>query len=278
MELNFGDARHLQIGVLSSLLVYGYAVLGFDITLARIVLIITTALLTQWLCSRWVGLSFFEPRSALISSLSLCLLLRTDSWYLAILVVVATILSKFLLRCRGKHIFNPTNFGLAVGVLFFDGIWVSPGQWGNAAVAVTFFVCAGLFVVVRSLRSDVTLGFLLFFGASLMARSYWLGDPIEIPLHQLSSGALLLFSFFMISDPRATPDSRKGRLIFSALVAVTAYYIRFSLFNPDALILALFFISALTPLIDLVLHGPRFEWRYTFGGGPREEATVLIRS
>ena len=70
------------------------------------------ALLTQYACTRLWRLPAFDPRSALISGLSLCLLLRANSVWLVVLTAVVTIASKFVIRWRGKHIFNPTNFGI----------------------------------------------------------------------------------------------------------------------------------------------------------------------
>lgn len=254
------DPRHWQIFVLASLLTYGLVALDFDIDAARAVVIVGTALLAQWLATRFWHLPFFDPKSALISSLSLCLLLRTRSLTLAALIAAIAIFSKFLLRWRGKHIFNPTNFGLAIAILFFDGAWVSSGQWGSFAIFAFFMICLGSLVIHRAERSDVTLAFLFSWAGLLFWRAASLGDPWAIPLHQLQSGALLLFAFFMISDPKTTPDSRPGRLLFAFLVAAGAYYVQFKLFTPNGLLLSLVAMSPLVPVIDALLPGGRYLW------------------
>ncbi len=115
--------------------------------------IVATALFCQWAATKIWNLPFFDPRSALISSLSLCLLLRTRSLWLAAAIAAIAILSKFLLRWRGKHIFNPTNLGLVAGILFFDGVWVSSGQWGSFALFAFFMICLGSLVIHRAERS-----------------------------------------------------------------------------------------------------------------------------
>src|SRR5258705_7067215 len=127
------DPRIYQILVLASLLVYGVVRLDFEIGAGRALLLLGTALLVQLLCTRLWRLPAFDPKSALISGLSLCLLLRTGSTLLAILAAAVTIGSKFLLRIRGKHVFNPTNLGIVALMLGTGQIWVSPGQWGSAA-------------------------------------------------------------------------------------------------------------------------------------------------
>ena len=98
-------------------------------------------------------------------------------------------------------------------------VWVSPGQWGNVAFFAFLMACLGGLVVNRAARSDVTVAFIFFYMALVVGRSLWLGEPLLIPLHRLQSGALLLFTFFMISDPRTTPNSRAGRILFALLVS-----------------------------------------------------------
>jgi Na+-translocating ferredoxin:NAD+ oxidoreductase RnfD subunit len=115
-------------------------------------------------------------------------------------------------------------------------------------------------VVHRALRSDVSYAFLFSYAALLFGRALWLGDPWTIPLKQLQSGALLLFAFFMISDPKTTPDSRPGRIIFAILVAAGAAYTQFGLYRTNGLLWSLAIFSALTPLIDYLLPGTKYRW------------------
>lgn len=72
-----------------------------------------------------------------------------------------------------------------------------------------------------------------------MGRAVWLGDPFAIPLHHLRSGALLLFTCFIISDPKTTPDSRASRLLFTGLVALGAVLVQFGLHRPNVLLWSL---------------------------------------
>jgi Na+-translocating ferredoxin:NAD+ oxidoreductase RnfD subunit len=165
-----------------------------------------------------------------------------------------------VVRVGGKHVFNPTNVALVALLASGAPVWVSSGQWGNAAWFAFAIFCAGLLVVTRAARADVTLGFLAAWALLLFARALWLGQRTAVPLHMLGSGALLLFAFFMISDPKTTPDSRAGRLLFAALVATGAGVVSFVLYRPNGLLWSLALLSPLVPLIDRVLPGTHYTW------------------
>jgi len=262
------DPRLYQISMLAVLLAYGVLRLDFEVSAGRAAVTLAVALLTQYACTRFWKLPAFDPRSALISGLSLCLMLRTNSVGLAIAATVITIASKFVVRINGKHLFNPTNFGIVSMMLLTGQVWVSPGQWGNVAFFAFLMACLGGIVVNRAARSDVTCAFIVFYMALVFGRSLWLGEPLGIPLHRLENGALLLFTFFMISDPRTTPNSRAGRIVFALLVACGAWYVQFRLFRTNGPLWSLALFSMTVPLIDWLLPGRRYQWsRPAVGSG-----------
>ena len=247
--------------MLSALLGYGMW-LGFGISWFHVFAIIGAALATQWICSRLWRLPRFDPLSALISGIGLATLLRTNGIWLAVLAAAGAIASKFVLRWRGKHLYNPTNLVLVVMLLLGAG-WISPGQYGQVAFAAMLIVCAGLMVVTRAARADVTLSFLGVYAAILFGRSLWLGEPLTIPLHRLESGLLLQFAFNMISDPKTTPDSRAGRVIFGTLVALGAGFVQFRLFRTNGPVWSLAALTLVVPLLDRLLPGHRYQWTPT---------------
>lgn len=254
------DPRYFQIATLAALVTYGITILQFPLGWIFLFVVPFTALSAQALLSRFFGIARVEYKSALISALSLCLLLRTSALWIAVLVTLSAIGSKFLLRVNGKHVFNPTNFGLVVGLLATSSVWIQPGQWGSEVVFAGALACAGFAVLARAGRFDITFLFLGAWSCLLFYRAWWLGDPFTIPLHQLENGGLLIFAFFMISDPRSTPDSSRGRVVFALLVAAVAYYIRFKRFEPNALLYALALVSPLTPVFDQFWRGKEYQW------------------
>lgn len=254
------DPRWYQIAMLSGLLAWGMFGVGFDIGWWWIAGVIGAALATQVLCTKLWRLPRFDPLSALISGIGLCTLLRTDGVALAVFAAALAIASKFVLRWRGKHLYNPTNLALVVMLVTGTG-WISPGQYGHVAFVALLMWCMGLTVVCKAARSDVTLAFLGAYAAILFGRSLWLGEPMSIPIHRLQSGLLLQFAFNMISDPRTTPDSRAGRVLFGALVAVGAGIVQFVMFRTNGPVWSLAACTLLVPLLDRRLPGPRHQWK-----------------
>ena len=101
--------------------------------------------------------------------------------------------------------------------------------------------------------------------SDLFGRALYLGDPMAIPIHQLQSGALLVFAFFMITDPRSTPDSRIARLIFAFAVAAFAAWLSWEYHIRGAMLYALAGLAILTPILDRLLPADRFQWTSTEG-------------
>lgn len=254
------DPRLFQIASLAVLLAVNIAWFDFGARPVQSAVTIAATLCSQALFCRLYGVPF-DGRSPLVTGLSLSLLLRTHDPLLWGLAAILAIGSKFLLRFRGKHLFNPAAFAIATLLLLDDGVWVSPGQWGATAWLVLLIASAGGLVLTRSERLDTAFGFLACYGGLLLWRCLWLGDPLTIPLHQVQTGSLLLFAFFMVTDPRSTPDSRAGRVVFVAGVAALAYYLQFVWQVRTGLYFALMAISLATPILDTLLPAERFRWQ-----------------
>jgi Na+-transporting NADH:ubiquinone oxidoreductase subunit NqrB len=253
------DPRYFQIAALTTLLALNFIWIDFGARPEPSMVAIASALLTQIVCARLTGTAL-DLRSPLITGLSLSLLLRADALWLHAAAAMIAIGSKFLLRIDGKHVFNPA--GLAIVVLLFTskGVWISPGQWGTE---IWFAALTGFFAILvlgAARRADIAGFFLASHAALLVARAAWLGDPLAIPLHQLQSGSLLIFTFFMISDPKTSPDSSLARFLFAFAVAAIAHCLAFFMQMRPSLYFALIVLSPLTLLLDRLLPAARFAW------------------
>ena len=179
---------------------------------------------------------------------------------------------------------SPVNFGARVdrrpssiheglaASCFVPAPLVAAPSGGWFAVAEAFYRAGAMVFggghVVLPLLEETVVGpgwvssddFLAGYGALLFGRALWLGDPLSIPLHQLQNGALLIFAFFMISDPRTSPNSASGRALFGALVATVAFTIQYVFYEPNGAILALIMLAPTVPLIDRLISGELYRW------------------
>ncbi len=253
------DPRLGQIAAQSILLILVLSTVDFGPSLLQIATYIAAVLGMECVRARVTGTDL-NWKSALPAALSLSLLLRShDPWVWAVAGVLA-MGSKFALRINGKHLFNPSAFAIVVLLLVAPGVWVSPGQWGTRLWLVALVCAMGGMILTRVARLDIALAFLTFHAGLLVARAWSLGDPLTIPLHQMQSGAILIFALFMLTDPRSTPDSRWGRMLFAAAVAITAHLLLFRFQIREGLFHALILVSCATPLIDRFLPATRFAW------------------
>ncbi len=255
------DARHYQVLFQLAFLLYGIFVLEWEISLLRFNIVILCCLAVQALFIHFKTHDWTGLKSALITSFSLCLMMQANNTWTFILAAVLSISSKFFLKVNGRHIFNPANFGILVTLLLTGDAWISPGQWGSDGLLLMFVGCTGLVVLLRVKRLDTAFAFIIaFLGLSFVRNILYQGWPADHFFHQLNTGTLLLFAFFMITDPMSTPSSRTARIIWATLTGVLAWYISSKLFVHTAPLWALFFMSPLVPLFDRFLPGEKFQW------------------
>jgi Na+-translocating ferredoxin:NAD+ oxidoreductase RnfD subunit len=120
---------------------------------------------------------------------------------------------------------------------------------------------AGMMVVFKVGRFDLALPFLFTFaGLEFYRIVLYQGWPLDFFVHKMLNGSLMLFTFFMITDPVSTPNHRAGRIIFAVLVAVVAFYLGNYKFIQGATVWALFFLSPLTILFDKLFKNGKFQW------------------
>ncbi len=260
-----GDPRIFQILFLGVLLAAGAWLRDFSLTPAQIVLTFAAAILTQHASFRLRPDAPRSYRSAIITALSLTLLLRADNLWVHPAAACAAVLSKSLFRPRGKHLYNPATFGVMFAMLLLPGSWLSPGQWGQDVVSAGWMVALGGFVARRARRAEISWSFLFFYVSALAVRVAYLGQRWAVLEHQLMNGALLLFAFFMISDPMTSPNHPRARILHAAMVAAIAFGWQFELYAHNGLVWALFLAAPMVPLWDRLWLAPKYRWTQTGG-------------
>jgi enediyne biosynthesis protein E5 len=260
-ELLLRDARVFQILFLALLLTTGVLLRDFSLHPMQMVLAFAAGLATQSFWLKRLGLEQRGFLSALVTCCGLSLLLRSDTMWAHPLIAALAMSSKFVLRVNGKHLYNPANLGVIAAITLIPGTWVSPGQWGNDLALAVWVLMLGTIVTTRARRLDVSWMFLGAFLGLVALRIMLLGQSWAIWWHQLGNGALLLFAFFMISDPMTIPNRRGPRIAYALIVAAAALAWQYLLFRPNALIWALFLATPLVPFLDRWFPGEVFSWR-----------------
>ncbi len=253
------DPRHGQIAAVGALVMAGVVWFEFEMPWWRPVAALAAAIGTQWIAAHAIR-SPFDWRSPTITALSLTLLLRTGGWELMAFAAAIAIGSKFVLRVGGRHIWNPAALAIVLVTSLSPNAWISTGQWGVGGWIAVFAVGAGLVVTRRAGRAEVPFLFLAAWTALSLGRAWWLGDPWAVPLHQLGSGALLVFAFFMISDPMTQPWHRGARVAWIVAVAAVGFWMQHSWIVTAGPLWGLVLLTPLVPVLDRLFPAPRKIW------------------
>lgn len=279
------DPRWFQIAFVGCFLAFGALAKDFALTGAQVLGALSASLLTQAFWLRRLGLpaqGVGPYLSAVITAIGISVLVRAESLWVHPLLAAVACSSKFVIRAgtgaQRSHVFNPANLAAFLAFAFVPGAWLSPGQWGSETLLALWLVALGAWVTRCVGRLDISLSFLLAWGGLLATRLWWLETEatlaVSIWWHQFSTGSLLLFAFFMISDPMTTPRTRSLRVAYAVLVALATFVWQFVLYKPHGLIVMLLAASPLVPLLNHWRPGERPQWLTANGTSPPHRPSV----
>ncbi|HJS55009.1 MAG TPA: DUF2330 domain-containing protein, partial [Chitinophagaceae bacterium] len=262
------DPRYFQVVFQAVFLSYGVLFLHWNADWQHYVISTGGCLLFQYAADSIRSKRFLKSNefdrwgfSVLISAMSLCLLLKTNYWYVSLLAAFLTVASKYVFRFNKKHLFNPSAFGIVATILVTKDAWLSAGQWGSNAVIFFAVVTLGTIVVTRVQKLDISLAFLLtFIGLLYWRQVYVLGWPLDHFGHSVSTGSLLLFTFFMISDPRTSPNHPIARIVWAVLIALVSFYLAAFKWKYNTIIWVLVAAAPLVPILDKIFKAKEFQW------------------
>ena len=252
------DPRVPVASMLLTYVVFGITVLGFNRSPAQILLIVGSACILDMALAWLLKKEKLFPFSGLITGLGLSILVNTAHGLLLPLVpVLFAITSKHLITINGRHVYNPTLFGLLVGIVVSEGM-ISPApayQWGGHIAVAAFIVTAAVALFVFKIKRNVLiLSFLSFYGINVAIRA-WLTQhhvPAEaIIMGTITSPAFYLFTFFMLTDPATSPRSARGQVFMAFFIAALDLYLH-SFEMLSALFKAAFIYFTLNGLFKLV--------------------------
>ena len=217
--------------------------------LAIVAALVTELVLGRIFAGKWINLS-----SAYISGISVGILLRSPALWPFALCSVLSIMSKYVLRVKGRHLWNPSNFGICV-LLFLapETVAALTIQWGNFIWPLIVIWVLGSVIIWRAKRIHISVTYVLSFFAFAFVRSWITGDPWRSEISPITGPMYQLFVFFMITDPKTTVRSKKWQCLVVFLVAFVEMLLRLNhvVYAP---LYALFIVGPAAMLIEIWFH------------------------
>ena len=214
--------------------------------------IITELILGRIFFGKWLNLA-----SAYITGISVGILVRSPAYWPYVLGSVISIMSKYVLRVKGRHIWNPSNFGIAV-LLFLapETMAILSIQWGNNLWPIVVIWILGSIIIWRARRFHISATYVVSFFLFAFLRSWITGHPWQAEVAPITGPMYQLFVFFMITDPKTTVRSRMGQCVVAFCVALAEFFLRLDqvVYAP---IFALFFVGPAANLIEIWLDSRR---------------------
>jgi Na+-translocating ferredoxin:NAD+ oxidoreductase RnfD subunit len=220
--------------ILTLYAILGCTALSFSRDPLQIVLTVLAACILDMVLCYALRAQVIVPLSAYITGLSLALLLNYSyNYYLLFLPVYFAVCSKYVLTYEGRHVFNPSMFGVALSlILGGDLITTAPAyQWGGTWAMSAFMVTLAVSLFVLNIgRNALIVSFLAFYVLQISLRAYimrWYLPPEALLLGTLTSAPFYLFVFYMITDPQTSPSTKKGQIgLAAALTVIDLYFHR----------------------------------------------------
>ena len=222
---------HLFSALITVLLVIGQYRFQILDSYSVLTVALGTAIVAELALSRWLRGTWPSVLSAYISGNSIAILTKPQAGILwpFLLGALLAIVSKYVLTYRGRHLWNPTNFAVSAMLLLAPrSVAVLSHEWGNELWTVAVIWSIGLLVVWRAKLLHITLTYLAAFVLLGGARAAlnggsWLTEitPATGPMYQM-------LMFFMLTDPRTTVSTKRGRIVVVVAVALLECALRFA--------------------------------------------------
>lgn len=245
-NFKFLPPTFITLVLLVGQITYGILDSYLNVVVAIATCIIAEIILARVLLGKWKNIA-----SAYMTGTSVAMLIRSTVAWPYFFTALLSILSKYVLRYKGKHLWNPSDFGitwmLAMQSPSVAGLSI---QWGSNLAAVSVIWFLGLIVVNRAKRLHVTIAYVISFIALAYVRCLITGDAFLAELAPLTGPMYQLYIFLMITDPPTSVSTRKGRILVAILVALVEFIFRLNNFI-YAPFYALFIVGPLTKFIDL---------------------------
>jgi enediyne biosynthesis protein E5 len=214
------DRRYLAPALITCVLLAGQLTFGFLESWSRTFLAIATAILTELVVVRALYGAWPHLASAYVSGISVGILVRSPAFWPYALCSAISITSKYAIRVEGRHLFNPTNFGIvALLLLASDTVAGLSVQWGNNLLPMALVWIFGTFILRAVGRLHITLTYVASFLLFGLVRSWVTGHPFLSEVAPITGPMYQLFIFFMITDPKTTVHPKWAQSLVVFLIA-----------------------------------------------------------
>lgn len=245
------DDRYLAPLLITFILLGGQLSFGLLESTSKTALAIIAAILTELVLVRLYTGRWPHLASSYISGISVGILVRSPAVWPYALCSMISITSKHVIRVRGRHLWNPSNFGIcAMLFLAYDTAASLSIQWGNNLWPVLVIWLLGSIIIWRVGRFHITLSYVISFILFALLRSWITGHPWQAEIAPITGPMYQLFVFFMITDPKTTVQPRWAQMVVAVAVAFVEMLLRLNqvVYAP---FYALFLVGPAANLIEI---------------------------
>jgi Na+-translocating ferredoxin:NAD+ oxidoreductase RnfD subunit len=245
------ENRYLPPLFITLILLVGQVSFGVLESFSRTLLAIGTAIVFELVLARLVFHKWPVLASAYITGISVGILIRSPEYWPYALTAAIAITSKYVIRWRGRHLWNPSNFAISAMLLLApEYIATLSIQWGNSIWPMLVVWVLGAFITWRVKRFHITATYVVSFVVLAGVRTLITGHPFLAEVAPITGPMYQLYIFFMITDPKTTVKSQRGQILVAFLVAVAELGFRLAQ-NVDAPYFALTVVGPIAMAIDI---------------------------
>lgn len=251
------DNRYVPPALITLILLAGQLSFGILESYERTLLAICTSIAAELILGRIFLGKWLNLASAYITGISVGILVRSPAFWPYAVAAALAITSKYVIRYKGRHLFNPSNFGISV-VLFLlpASAAMLSIQWGNNMASMVSIWVLGAIIIARLRRFHISFTYVVSFLVLAVIRSWIIHQPWLSEVSPITGPEYQLFIFFMITDPKTTVRSKKGQCIVVFFVALLEMFFRLYE-SVYAELYALFWVGPIAMLIEMWLDSRR---------------------
>lgn len=243
---------------ITAVLIAGQLAAGILESPSQLALSVVIAIATELALGRITRGAWPPIASAYMTGASVGMLLRSPEYWPFAWCAMVSIMSKYVIRLDGRHVWNPSNLGISLLLFLYPAHAAHLSvQWGNSMVAIAMVWILTLIVLLRWRILHICLTYAVAFVLLAYPRSLITGHPYLAEIAPITGPMYQLYILLMITDPKTNVRSHRGQMVVVACVAVLEAVIRsLPTFFPTSALVQNLAVNA--PFYALFVVGPSF--------------------